>query len=171
MSLPARQQHTFLLATFEWLPSKPPAADNSHIIIHPAAYPIIIHESNIHTQILQHTQGFLSLSFEFLTPPKSTLTWHTHLPSGQSSPNSSYSIDALVAKESDVAKNEVSTTSTVPHYCAKLWQAASRSSSGKIAPQERLQMPLRKGFRLQASRREDTPPSREDRKLLLGGKA
>jgi len=77
----------------------------------------------------------------------------------------------FVAKESDGAKNEVSTTSTVLHYCAKLWQAASRSSSGKIAPQERLQMPLRKGFRLQASRREDTPPSREDRKLLLGGKA
>jgi len=79
---------------------------------------------------IQHThsnttthRGFLSLPFEFLTP-QSTLTWHTHLPSGQSSPNSSYSIDALVAKESDVAKNEVSTTGTVPHYCAKLWQEA-----------------------------------------------
>jgi hypothetical protein len=114
-----------------------------------------------------HRASFLS--FEFLTP-QSALTWHTHLPYGQSSPNSSYSTDALVAKESDGAKNEVSTTSTVLHYCAKLWQEASRNSSGKIATQERLQKPLRKGFRLQASRRGHSP-SREDRKLLLGGKA
>ena len=75
-----------------------------------------------HSNTTTHT-GFLSLPFEFLTP-QSTLTWHTHLPSGQSSPNSSYSTDALVAKESDGAKNEVSTTSTVLHYCAKLWQEA-----------------------------------------------
>ena len=79
MSLPARQQHTFLLATFEWLPSKPPAADNSHIIIHPAAYPIIIHESNIHTQILQHTQAsFLSLLSSWHPSPLSHGT-HTCL--------------------------------------------------------------------------------------------
>jgi len=133
-------------------------ADNSHIIIHPAAYPIIIHESNIHTQILQHTQGFLSLSFEFLTPP-SPLSHGTHTCLlAKAPPTLATVLMHFVAKESDGAKNEVSTTSTVLHYCAKLWQAASRSSSGKIAPQERLQMPLRKGFRLQASRREDTPP-------------
>jgi hypothetical protein len=74
-----------------------------------------------------------------------------------------------VAKESDGAKKKMKSLLTVL-YCttvAKLWQEAR---SSKIAPQERLQKPLRKGFRLQASRSEEDThtPSREDRKLLLG---
>ena len=141
-------------------------ADNSHIIIHPAAYPIIIHESNIHTQILQHTQGFLSLSFEFLTPP-SPLSHGTHTCLlAKAPPTPATVLMHLWPKRVMWQKMKSLPPVLFRTTVLSFGRRPSRSSSGKIAPQERLQMPLRKGFRLQAN----TPPQERTERYCWEGR-